>query len=377
MSSTWRVLDTKHRACTHRRHRSVCSICYTAFVRTIQFIALWALVVSAAACGSSPSSPSASAGTNTSSRPTTTGRVVDAVTGAAISGVTPNGSEAGRATTSTASDASGAFTVSADTASSTGLAFSFAASGYLTRSTFVKVPGNAGTVTLIPSSFDLPAFDQLARSTPSLPVLMRWAAAPALVVQTQAMTFTGINDTQFTTINDTMTDGEYVSQVADLNFGLPLMTGGQFSGFSGTTRVANAAGASVTMLVTGQITIGRFVGLTTATGSVGYSRWQFRSDGTVTGGMIMMDRDFERSLATTLRAVRVHELGHALGYNHITTRESAMNPLAHIDPNALDQAATRLVFMRPPGSRTPDIDPSGFSINRVGDMKLTWSDPIR
>lgn len=338
---------------------------------------LLAAVMCSSACGSSPSSPSDSGGTTIPIRPTTSGRLLDAISGAGIAGVTPNGSEAGRATTSTASDASGTFTVSVDTASSSALAFSFAAPSYLTRSTFLKVPGDAGTITLIPSSFDLVAFDQLARSTPSLPALMRWTAAPALVVQTQVMAFTNVNDTQFTTIGETLTDAEYASQVADLGFGLPLMTGGQFSAFSNTTRVANAAGATVSMLVTGQITVGRFTGLTAATGSVGYSRWQFRSDGVVTGGTIMLDRDFERSLASNVRAVRVHELGHALGYNHITSRESVMNAIARVEPNAFDQAATRLIFMRPPGSRTPDIDPSGFSINRVGELKLTWSDPIR
>ena len=38
----------------------------------------------------------------------------------------------------------------------------------------------------------------------------------------------------------------------------------------------------------------------------------------MTSGESMLDRDFERSGSPFLRSLRAHELGHALGYNHVT-----------------------------------------------------------
>jgi hypothetical protein len=234
----------------------------------------------------------------------------------------------------------------------------------------VKVPGDAVTITTIPKTFDLAAFDELCRST----MLTRWTAAPPLVVESRVLQFTNANDLEFIATSDTMSDTDASGLIADLTWALPQMTGGQFAGFAGTTRTTSAVGASVMMMVSGQITVGRFAGMTAATGNVGLSRWLYRADGEVVGGIVMLDRDFDTSDAATVRAVRTHELGHALGYSHVTVRASVMNPFVQAEPNPDDLAATRLAFMRPPGNKTPDIDPSGFSTNR---LRAVWTAAIR
>jgi hypothetical protein len=72
------------------------------------------------------------------------------------------------------------------------------------------------------------------------------------------------------------------------------------------------------------------------------------------------------------RSLRAHELGHALGYSHVTVRTSVMNSNARTEPNEFDREATQIVYQRPPGNRSPDTDPDPFSINT---MRLTarWS----
>jgi hypothetical protein len=340
----------------------------------VRLAALCGLLVVSACGSSSPAAPSDS-GSSSSSSSTgsfkTTGRLVDAFSGAGIGGVTPTSTET-RQLYLSATDSTGAFTMGADTSSTSPLAFTFAGPTIVTRQTFLKVPGDAVTVTAIPTTFDLTSFNEMCRFLESK--LMRWTTAPPLVVRTQTMQYTSINDSQFTTLDDAMSTGEFNSLVTDLTWALPQMTGSQFTSFASTTRTDGAAGQSANMLVSGQITVGRFVGLTSATGYWGYTRWQYRSDGAVTAGMIMLDRDFERSSSPFLRSLRTHELGHALGYNHVGNAvPSVMNSAARLEPNAFDLAATRLAFMRQPGNKAPDVDPSGYSVNA---LRYYWSAPI-
>jgi hypothetical protein len=74
-----------------------------------------------------------------------------------------------------------------------------------------------------------------------------------------------------------------------------------------------------------------------------------------------------------VRSLRVHEMGHALGYGHVTLRASFMNSSAVNEPLDFDRDATRLAFQRPLGNRSPDRDPDGFSTNLRGQpLPLVW-----
>jgi Matrixin len=117
------------------------------------------------------------------------------------------------------------------------------------------------------------------------------------------------------------------------------------------------------------------VGLTARTGFWGYSRWQ-SADGIVYAGIIMLDWDFERSGSPYQGFLRAHELGHALGYNHVTSRTSIMNSSARYSINTFDIDAFRIAFQRPPGNRSPDTDPDQASVN-VASIAPTWGPPIR
>jgi hypothetical protein len=323
-----------------------------------------AVAMAVVSCGGSNGSP----GTPTPPPPTgttTVGRVVDAIT----DGGAGNVAISGPGIAGTASDSTGAFVVSAVSGGMQSVALT--GSTFVARQTSVRVPGPSAVISLIPSSFELGAFNEMFR----VEQLLRWTQPPPLLVQRRVLPFTGLTDTDFTAGAEEMTEAEYASLVGDLQWTLPQLTGGQFTAFAKVTSETAAAGAHVHTLNDGVITVARFTGLTAATGFGGYSRWQYRADGTIIGGSTMLDRDFDRSNSSFRRGLRAHELGHALGYNHVTLRPSVMNGAARLEPNDFDRSASRIAFQRPPGNRSPDVDPTSFSTNRVG-LRATWSPPI-
>lgn len=266
-----------------------------------------------------------------------------------------------------ASSLSGVMTVGATNASASARPVTFSRDGYVSRTVAMKIPGSEVAVTLIPSTFNLTAFDELLRVTR----LQRWVDAPPLRVQSRTLQFTGVNQADGVALDDVMSADERVSLEDDLTWALPQLTGNRFTAFAGITRETLAVGDRMQVLNTGVITVGRYSGLTTATGFWGYSRWQFRADGTVIGGTIMLDRDFDRSGHSARRSLRSHELGHALGYTHVTVLQSVMNSSAVTEPNTFDKQATQIAFLRPPGNVRPDSDPADASLNRFG--AAIWS----
>jgi hypothetical protein len=300
----------------------------------------------------------------------TLGRAIDAVTQNGVGNLKVDGD----GVTGTSCDATGAFLVSAASGSADPRLLVFTGQDLVERRTNARVPGLPGAdllVSLISGSFDLRAFDEMFRA----PQLRRWTSAPPLLLETRSLQFTDVNMMDAVALDDVMPDAEANSIVNDMSWALPQLTGGTFSNFASVARQTAAQGARVSLLNDDVITVSRVVGLTAATGFWGYGRWRFQSDGRVVAGIVMLDRDFDRSGSSFVRSLRSHELGHALGYNHVTARTSVMNSQARTEPNDFDRDAARIAFQRPPGNRSPDVDPASASINRV--ITATWSAPIR
>jgi hypothetical protein len=294
----------------------------------------------------------------------TSGRLLDVLTGAGVAGVRA----AGTGITGGPSDPAGVIGLAAEMSLDAPRPVTLTNATIVERQVAMKIPGGDVVLSLIPSSFDLNAFDEMMRVTQ----LQRWVAAPPLRVVSRVLQFTSTGASVATGLDEVLTEEERAALEADLTWALPQLTGNQFPAFASITRETVAEGASVSVLNTGVISVARFKGLTAATGYWGYSRWQFRTDGTVISGTIMLDRDFEKSGSIFRRSLRSHELGHALGYTHVTLRQSVMNQSARIEPNAFDLQAARIAFQRPPGNRRPDTDPAGLSAN-VASRSAVWS----
>jgi hypothetical protein len=295
------------------------------------------------------------------------GRVVNGLDNGGIGGIQIFGD----GVTATTSAANGDFQLSVTSATNT-CAVTFRGGGVVERQTFLTAPGSGITIDLMPASFNLGAFDEMVRR----PLLRRWRAAPPLIIERRAVQYADVNMASGTAGGDLMSDAETEALLGDLRWALPQLTGETFAQFANVSRNLSNEGATVSLLNDGSITVVRVVGLADATGYWGFGRWRQDTDGTVTGGVVLLDRDFDRSSNVFKRSLRAHELGHALGYHHVTSADSVMNENGQREPTAFDRAATRFAFRRPPGNRSPDIDPAAMaSPQQAGGGK--WQAAIR
>ena len=296
-----------------------------------------------------------------------TGRVVDAQSGTGMGDVQIAADGLGAAT----SDHAGAFRLGAASADPMTTELRLTGAGIVERRTNARVPGSDVEISVIPAAFDLRAFDEMFRR----PELRRWRQAPRLIVERRAVDFAGEDMVAGTASGDPMTDIEVGSLVTDLTWALPQLSGGQFPRFAHIDLRATDEGTNAHLLNDDVITVARARGLADATGFWGFARWRYEPDGTVTGGLILLDADFDAGLSPHKRALRAHELGHALGYQHVASRPSVMNISAHVEPTDFDRDACRIAFAREPGNRSPDVDPDAVAVNRLGAAR--WSRPIR
>jgi len=239
------------------------------------------------------------------------------------------------------------------------------------RATRLRVPGPDVTLTLLPTSLDLVAFDQMFRNGG---VLHRWTSAPRVVVQNRVLQFTNITDIDYAALGTVMPDTDATSILADLTWTLPQLTGNAFSDFADQQRETAAEGERVRVSRPGLVVVARYEGLTAATSYWGYTRWSWNGAGELTAAIIMLDRGFDTSSSPFKRSLRAHEFGHALGYNHVTGRPSVMNQAATIEPNTFDRDGGKFAFRRPPLNRSPDIDPEPFTGNlRALTSQIYWA----
>lgn len=323
--------------------------------RRLWFIAAAALVATACSKGS-PGAPSDAA------KPTVDGVTVSAVDGRPLASVAIKiGSKTG------ASDANGEFHITDVTSGS--LPSSFTAASVVERRTLVTAPTpEPARVSLIPAEFDLTAFDEMFRGSNAR--LQRWTAAPSLVVLTTVMQYTSGSRDDYAATSEQLTEAETELLIAHLTSALALLTGNTFTTFASIERESAASGSRVTVQRTGKIVVGRYRGVEGLLNTIGFGSWSTNAKGEVIGGSVFLDRDFDQ--ASELRVLlRTHELGHALGYMHVTTRRSIMNPSIGPEPTEFDRQGAVIAFQRTPGNQSPDTDPGsepgggGFGVSAV------------
>jgi hypothetical protein len=239
------------------------------------------------------------------------------------------------------------------------------------RETRISGPNSARTrVSMIPSSFDLVAFNEMFRSNAQL---QRWTSRPSLVILASVMEYRTTTGQTYDATGEQLTDDEVAQIRAHLTEGLAFLTGNAFTSFASVDVERPAAGTRVNTLRAGHIVVGRYNGIVTFARTIGYGLWSEQPDGTIVGGAMYLDRDFDRDDGRR-RLLRIHELGHALGYQHVESRTSIMNPAIGPEPTEFDRAGAIIAFDRPVGNKSPDIDPTTNSLT-VSTGEGRWSAP--
>lgn len=321
-----------------------------------------AVLALAGACGGggrAPTQPDSSGSATPVSGHIVTGTSVNALSGNAASSITISTGGAPLGVTG----ADGAFRIGFAASGNNRITLSGA--GFVERQTGIQAPALDLRLSLIPAAgFDLNLFNQMFRHTSS-GILARWTSPPHLLIERRVLQFTDVNASSYTALGDTVTEAEAASLAADLTDGYALLTDGKLGTFASVSSQTAAPGTTVAVSNDARIVVTRVQGLTTATRFWGYARWSTTADGQVTRAFMMIDADFERStsplLVASRRALRMHELGHALGCQHVTGTVSVMNSDARSEPTAFDRDAARLAMLRPVGNRAPDIDPTGHT----------------
>ena len=176
---------------------------------------------------------------------------------------------------------------------------------------------------------------------------LRWDRVPELVVLLPVMNYEKGPGTVYRATSQQLTQPEATTLVADLTDALALLTDNAFPGFAAVRFETAVPGEAVNVMRPGQIVVARYAGVRDQLATIGFGGRSTRGS-TIRAGSIVLDNEFDRA-NDARRLLRMHELGHALGYNHVTSRVSIMNPKIG-GLTDVDRAIARVAFQDVPDS---------------------------
>lgn len=344
----------------------------------MRYVLAGSFLLLAAACGegvgpTAPEPPPRSSGPTSSVGPanlsttvTLRGRITNAVTGSPVRDARVQVTDG--SATKTKSDGSFTLDLGADTRQR--LPVVIEAGGYWTRNTRASATSSREiNATLFPDGdgFDLVFFDHVFRDAGQRGT-MPWTREPRFEIWTQVfdcveMAHSGICDLLEAT--DSEAPGQFLNLAQKvIASDTSMYTGDTILGVD-VVSVTHRPGTRIDKAV--QSEIGKItIALVQFPHRISWARrWRF-TRGDLSRVHIQLNKKHKGK-----RGVYTHELAHALGFSHPFGGESV--PLASImrtgsNPHKNDILHGRMLYNRPPDSRTPDKDPKGFSVNALRDF---------
>jgi hypothetical protein len=168
----------------------------------------------------------------------------------------------------------------------------------------------------------------------------RWVQAPELVVLMSVMEYHTGPGVEYTATPEVLADTEADELIADLTEALTLLTNGRFSSFKAVHRQTLAAGSTARIVRAGQIVVGRYEGIRALRQTIGYGGRVPTRGSDISSAAVLLDNQYDRS-SNQRRLLRIHELGHALGYDHVDSQPSIMNARIGTQPTEFDRQMAR------------------------------------
>jgi hypothetical protein len=244
---------------------------------------------------------------------------------------------------------------------------------FVGRATKVRIPGTA-SLSLIPSAFDLAAFEEFAPRTAGL---RKWTLDPSLLVLASVVDYptAQASFTDFRVTDRGAATSTVDCILTEMNRSLAQMTGAQLT-FKSQEIITAPPGSrfKVTDIATGSIVVllARSLGANgRGMAYTGQDLWTFNR------GVVFLHADDLPPCSPTAARVIPHELGHALGYawNHVSKQPSIMGS-PPFPMTQFDQDAIAVINQRPPGNKAPDSDPDDFSSNLLDDLRALSTEPV-
>jgi hypothetical protein len=231
---------------------------------------------------------------------------------------------------------------------------------FIDRRTAAVLPANGLHLSMIPSTFDRAAFEEFApRATTT--GLRRWIENPSLIVLTNVVDYDGVAFDPLVTTRQ-VPDAEFGCMLDGVQRAIRPMSDSVMT-FTKVDVVSPPAGSRFSIPSTPEGTIVLVVarGLLANGRAAAFAGVQ---PNVLVRGVVWVSADNLPLCGSTASRVYPHELGHALGYQHVTLEPSVMSGIQPTSALTLfDRDAIRIVYQRPPGNRSPDVDPPTYVIN--------------
>jgi hypothetical protein len=276
------------------------------------------------------------------------GNVTNGISNVVISGVGALGAR---------TDARGFFTLTASTST---YALLLTHPDFVERRTAAILPASGLHLSMIPSTFNQPAFEEFApRATAT--GLRRWTENPSLTILANVVEYDGVAYDPLVTDRQ-VSDGDMGCMRDGVQRAIAPMSDGTMT-FRNVDVLSLPPGSrfSIPSTTEGTIVLAVARGLVANGRASAFAGVQ---PNVLVRGVVWISADNLSLCGSTAARVYPHELGHALGYQHVTLEPSVMsgiNPTSAL--TEFDREALRIVYQRPPGNRAPDIDPPTYVIN--------------